>query len=246
MGANKESDMRCILCKETGELFTTVEHAVPESLGGGPWSELPPSLVCNSCQNYFGTKVERDALASHPFLLLRTLLAIPTKKRKSAWLDDPLEGRLESAGGPGLLIYEPSGRISNVSQKTVMRFPGQPAEPRAVCRLLLKMGIEALAFDSTSEALHERFDAARAVARGRSNQPWWYLECDNGTSLVAWFAGRLPEGESLAELFVSSPAVGVEMAVFKLGPVTLMAPLLPNIQPDVSGDWDSQWRLVRV
>lgn len=155
--------MRCILCKETGGLFTTVEHAVSESLGGGSWSELPPGLVCNTCQNYFGTKVERDALADHPFLLLKTILAIPTKKRKAPWLVDPLEGRLESAGQPGLLLYEPSGLIPHSSQKTVMRFLAQPTNPRAVCRLLLKMGIEALAFDSADEALHERFDAARAV-----------------------------------------------------------------------------------
>lgn len=238
--------MRCILCKETDGLFTTVEHVVPESLGGGSWSELPSGLVCDACQNYFGTKVERDALADHPFLLLRTILALPTKKRKAPWLVDPLEGRVESAGQPGLLLYEPSSFIPDPSQKAVMRFLAQPTNPRAVCRLLLKMGIEALAFESADEALHERFDAARALARGRSNERWWYLEFDRASSEVQWFSGELAEGESPVELYVSEPSPGIETVVLNFGPVTLMAPLLPNIEPDLSGDWDSRWRLVRA
>lgn len=238
--------MRCILCKGADGSFTTVEHAVPESLGGGTWSELPPGLVCDSCQNYFGTKVERLALADHPFLLLRTLLALPTKKRRAPWFDDPFEGRLESAGSPGMLLYNPAPHIENASEKSVMRLPPHPKDSRAVCRFLLKMGIEAIAFDAPDEALHDRFDAARAVARGKSNANWWYMECDDVTSPVDWFSGRQPEGESLIELSVATPAPGIEAVAFRLGPVTLIAPLLPNIHLDVGPAYEEHWRLVRA
>jgi hypothetical protein len=236
--------MRCILCKGADGPFTTVEHSVPESLGGGHWSELPPGLVCDSCQNYFGTKVECRALGDHPFLLLRTLLALPTKKGRAPWLDHSFEGKLESAGTPGRLYYAPAPHIRSPSEKSVMRFIAHPKEPRAVCRFLLKMGIEAIAFDTPDDALHERFDAARAVARGKSNAKWWYLECDEMTSAAEWFSGRQSEGESLVELSVATPAPGIEAVVFKIGPVTMIAPLLPNIHPDVAQAYEDHWRLV--
>jgi hypothetical protein len=238
--------MHCILCKQTDGAFSTLEHAVPESLGGGSWSELPFGLVCDACQKYFGTKVERDALADHPFLLLRTLLALPTKKRKAPWLHDPFEGRLESGGRPGLLHYEPAAHFQDASEKSVMRFVAQPRKPRNVCRFLLKMGIEAIAFESPDDALDARFDSARAVARGKSQAPWWYLECDDSSNFNAWLDGTPPEGEAIVELGVWTPASGVEMVSFKLGPVTLMAPLKSNIYPDPGLEGTSQWRLFRV
>lgn len=238
--------MRCILCKKTDGTFSTLEHAVPESLGGGSWSELPFGLVCDACQKYFGTKVERDALADHPFLLLRTLLALPTKKRKAPWFDDPLEGRLESGGRPGLLHYEPAAHFKDANKKSVMRCFAQPRNPRNVCRFLLKMGIEAIAFESPDDALHDRFDAARAVARGQSQAPWWYLECDDTSSFHGWLCDTPPEGEALVELGFGTPAPGVEMVSFKLGPVTLMTPLRQNIYPDPGLEGTPEWRLYRV
>ncbi|WBY02927.1 HNH endonuclease [Ramlibacter tataouinensis] len=238
--------MRCILCKQTDGAFSTLEHAVPESLGGGTWSELPFGLVCDACQRYFGTKVERDALAEHPFLLLRTLLALPTKKRKAPWSDDPLEGRLESGGRPGLLHFEPAAHFKDASKKSVMRFVAQPRNPRNVCRFLLKMGIEAIAFESPEDALDDRYDPARAVARGTSQAPWWYLECDDTTRFDGWLCGTPPEGEALVELGIGTPAPGVEVVSFTLGPVTLIAPLKQNIYPDPGLEGTPDWRVYRV
>jgi hypothetical protein len=215
-------------------------------LGGGDWSKLPCGLVCDACQKYFGTKVERDALADHPFLLLRTFLSLPTKKGKAPWLQDPFEGRLEANGRPGRIFYEPAAHFRDASLKSVMRFVAQPKHPRVVCRFLLKMGIEAVAFEAPDEALHERFDAARAVARGKSSAPWWYLDCTDLSSMSSWFSGRPPTEEPLVELAFDTPAPGVEMVSFKLGPATLIAPLKPNIYPDAGLEKEPEWRVYKV
>jgi hypothetical protein len=226
--------MKCIFCKETGGPFGTVEHAVPESLGGGDWSVLPPGLVCDGCQKYFGAKIERDALSDAPFHMIRTLLSLPTKKGNAPWFEDPLEGALLAAGRPGQVHYMPSAHIASVEVKTVMRFLAAPRNPRIVCRFLLKMGLEAVAFNSPDKALHTRYDAARAFARrGSPGTKWWYVEVNDPEALSRWFGGGLsPIDESLVELSVNEPVPGAEVSLFKLGPAAFIVPLLPNIYPD--------------
>lgn len=99
---------KCIFCLTTEKLkFNTKEHILPESLGGGDWAILPNGLFCDSCQNIFGSKIEQQALADYPFVNLRTVLGIPTKKGKPAWFDY-MEGRLISGLISGILGYEPN------------------------------------------------------------------------------------------------------------------------------------------
>ena len=46
------NDNKCIFCKESGDIFHTIEHIVPESLGNT--EDILHKGVCDKCQNYFG------------------------------------------------------------------------------------------------------------------------------------------------------------------------------------------------
>lgn len=82
--------MRCIFCKQPSTASKSVEHIVPESLGNVD-HVLPVGAVCDSCNQYFARKVERQILESPIFRLLRADMAIPNKRgRIPAWL--PAEG----------------------------------------------------------------------------------------------------------------------------------------------------------
>jgi len=78
---------RCIFCMTKTGPFSTREHVLPESLGGGDWAVLPDGLLCDSCQNKFGSEIEQQALGDYPFSFLRTFLGIPTKKGKAPWFE---------------------------------------------------------------------------------------------------------------------------------------------------------------
>ncbi len=58
--------MRCIFCKQDTSASRTAEHIIPESLGNKD-HVLPPGVVCDQCNNYFGLKVERPLLDADYF-----------------------------------------------------------------------------------------------------------------------------------------------------------------------------------
>lgn len=70
--------MRCIFCLQTGDIFHTIEHIVPESLGND--DDVLTYGVCDQCQNYFGREIENYVLSKTPFGFWRTLAGTPTKK----------------------------------------------------------------------------------------------------------------------------------------------------------------------
>lgn len=233
--------MACIFCKDAAASFTTEEHIVPESLGGGDWSLLPDGLVCDKCQNYFGAKIERNVLSDAPFHIIRTLLSLPTKKRRAPKFFDPLVGTLEATGLPNSFCYEPSPCMQDAieaGRKSQMRFPVRPKDPRAVCRFLLKIGIQTLAVGGRNVALLGKYDAARDFARrGGPGSTWWYIECSPEDAIRRWLVSTqdLNGGETLSRVEISEPAPGLEILVFRLGPAVFMVPLVPNVVPELDG-----------
>lgn len=214
----------------------------PESLGGGDWSRLPAGIVCGACNNYFGTKVESRALDSFPFLPFRVLLGIPTKKRRAAKLR-VIQGTLFGAPTAGRVELEPRDeRIAagiEAGQTTQMRILAEPTERVAVCRLLLKMGLEVLAADDGVLARLPRFDAARTFARSpKRGATWWFLihtdharlfgHFKRGVSIDEWRAGIVLEvvQESGAEI----------LHLGMLG-LDLFTPLEPNVVPGPREDF---------
>ena len=82
----------CIFCGSTANRFETKEHIVPESLGGK--EILPEGLVCDKCNNYFGSVFEKKALDSEKIKFLRALERIPNKR-----------GRIPVAAGEKVEIF---------------------------------------------------------------------------------------------------------------------------------------------
>lgn len=228
---------RCIFCKSTSASFTTREHILPESLGGGDWGILPPNLFCDNCQNHFGSKVEREALGDYPFSLLRVFLGIPTKSGKAPWLDS-WEGVFRGSPVPGQVGYDPSELFRDATmsrQKTVARLLAEPRRPNKVCRALLKMGIELVAADDPVAVFEPKYDVARqyALSGGASKKKWWYLQCEDMESANRYLTrcATLDEWQEAVDLSTFEVEQGAEMFCLRLFWVTLMTPLDDRIQP---------------
>lgn len=170
---------RCIFCKTTDKhSFNTIEHILPESIGGGDWAILPNGLFCDSCQNKFGSTIEQQALADYPWVQMRTLLGIPTKKRKAPWFKYE-EGLLSSAGQTGLIKYIPNDFFKasfESGQKITTILDSRTKKPEMVLRTLLKIGIEVIGANDPNVVFEKKFDAARNYAlNGLKNYPWFYI-----------------------------------------------------------------------
>ncbi len=73
--------MKCIFCKNDSSTSKSVEHIVPESLGNKDII-LPKGIVCDLCNNYFASKVEKALLEDPYFVSVRFRNEIRTKKNK--------------------------------------------------------------------------------------------------------------------------------------------------------------------
>lgn len=73
--------MRCIFCKKDSTNSKSVEHIIPESLGNKK-NILPKGVVCDNCNSYFGSKIEKAVLEMPYFKSLRGRKMIENKKGK--------------------------------------------------------------------------------------------------------------------------------------------------------------------
>lgn len=73
--------MRCIFCKKDSSNSKSVEHIIPESLGGKEYL-LGKGLVCDKCNNYFARKVEKPFLEDETIKLLRFDEGLENKRGK--------------------------------------------------------------------------------------------------------------------------------------------------------------------
>jgi len=227
---------KCIFCKSVTGTFTTREHILPESLGGGDWAILPDGLLCDDCQNCFGSSVEQQALADYPFSFFRVFLSIPTKKGKVPWFNS-WEGTIKASLQPGLIDYEPSGSFKNAiegARKSQIRLLAHPLKPQMVCRFLLKMGLEVVAADNPQAVFDEKFDKARNfVLLGEKWGDWWYLQYED-TSAASYYIthGVTPqEWVENIKLEVEIIKADAEMFHLKLLYMDLFTPLETRVKP---------------
>lgn len=222
--------MRCIFCSQEATGGRRVEHIIPESLGGGDWCVLPPGIVCDFCNQYFGSKIEGFAAADFPLNMIRLMNGVVTKKRKWATLPH-YRGLLEARPIPGTIGLEPASdeieqRILN-GQITQLRVLAETRSPALLCRMLLKIGIETIAYDNISDALSERYDAARQFARApRNGSQWWYL-----------YHGDLAGGLNIAaDTKPISTGIhdcgGGEVALIEIFDLDFIVPMTANVIPD--------------
>lgn len=74
--------MNCIFCHKDSSISKSVEHIVPESLGN-KGTILWKGAVCDKCNNYFATKIEKELLNQAYFISVRNRNSIKTKKNKT-------------------------------------------------------------------------------------------------------------------------------------------------------------------
>ncbi|AHM59288.1 hypothetical protein D770_05105 [Flammeovirgaceae bacterium 311] len=184
---------KCVFCLTTDtSLFNTKEHIIPESLGGGDWAILPDGLLCDSCQNKFGSSIEQQALATYPLSMFRTFFSIPTKKRKAPWFEF-WEGKLEAGGIFGLLAYHPHKHLEDATllgKKHQMRIPAVVTKPDMLLRTLLKIGLELIAADDPIKVFETRFDVTRKYAlTGQKNFSWSFIQIEDVDELNQYLKG---------------------------------------------------------
>ena len=242
---------QCIFCRSDAGGFNTREHILPESLGGGDWAILPDGLMCDICQNRFGSEIEQQALSDYPFSFFRVFLGIPTKKGKPPWLDS-WEGAIRATSVPGHIGYDPSApfeRAAYDGSKTQMRLLADPRKPHMVCRTLLKMGLEVVASDNRNDVFRSQYDMARSYAlTGEKNSAWWYLQVEN----IDFASKMITRGVAFSEwqegisMRVTEIEDGAEIFHLHLLYVDMLVPLDPRIHPDINGLSEPEYRLFRI
>lgn len=229
-------------------MFTTREHVLPESLGGGEWAILPDDLFCDSCQNKFGSEIEQQALGDYPFSFLRVFLGIPTKKGKAPWFKTG-EGIIRASLQPGTFGYDPTRLFESAileDQKTQIRILAHPLKPEMICRFLLKMGIEVVAWDNHQDVFCQKFDEARNFAlTGKKDSKWWYLQRER-VDLASHFFDQGVTSEEWAEnvrLEVIKLEGKQEIFHLSLLYIDMLVPLTSKVIPELNKLNEPEYRL---
>lgn len=168
---------RCVFCLRSDGSFLRREHPIPESLGNDDLI-LPMGFVCDSCNQYFGTKLEKDVLNFAPFGVSRATQCI---KNKAGGY--PVVGgssiRVRSAGHWDGLIFcsaPPHKNLHFSPDGKGYLFP-EWVSPDQLVRFLLKMGLELLVVAGFNP-FATCFDSARACARfGQRAKAWDFAMC---------------------------------------------------------------------
>lgn len=186
--------MNCIFCKAESGSSRSAEHIIPESIGNVAYV-LPAGVVCDSCNSYFSTKVEKPLLDT-PYMRDNCFRAqIRNKKGHPPFITGlHLRNRVPvtvypNMDGEGLSISalyqsDEEGWIESISASEhgslVIPFPIEPGE-QLLSRFIAKVALEALALSllgvegGVKEIVEKReLDAMRDYAR-RGKGPFWPL-----------------------------------------------------------------------
>ncbi len=228
-----EERVPCIFCSaEDGP--HSIAHVVPESLGGSNAPVGRPGATCNACNQYFGQKVESKALRSFPFIGFRVLAGIPSKKGALPHIGT-LIGAVHATGTPGIVELQPRDNefICRVSTGEVsqLRVVAEVTEPLAVCRMLLKIGLEQLGKHFYEVATSDRVLAARQFARrpGRGDR-WWFILQSKPNEYV--FDSEAPRQFSVEIV----EREGVLVSALHMTGISSMIPLEPKALPPAVGE----------
>lgn len=182
----RPSSNKCLFClTETGP-FTRDEHPIPESLGNDDLV-LPLGTVCDSCNQYFGHKLEKPVLSMPPFAFERVTLNVPNKKGRVPSLNHAPHYSLHPTGYRDLVALTGKEAVLNAALAGQMiSLPWEADWDWLIARFLLKMGLELMVLTESINPYEPQFDAARRFARAPdTNASWQYA------------AGRYPRRDDL-------------------------------------------------
>lgn len=163
---------KCVFCLRSDRSFSRREHPIPESLGNDDLI-LPQGFVCDSCNQYFGLKVEQQVLSLAPFSVERVAQAVKNKGGKYPHVTGD-KIALQSTGYWDRFIFEsdPPHNHFRVLRDGRLIFNPQWVSPNLLVRFLLKMGLELLIIGGV-DPYASCFDQARACARTGSMADRW-------------------------------------------------------------------------
>lgn len=179
---------KCLFCRSNGR-FSTDEHIIPESLGNDDL--ILREEVCDSCQAYFGQKLEEFILSKTPIGFWRVWLRIRTKKGKPPFVNlsqpsknkgrfqdrhchhDDISFMCHADGTRSVWCSDKIAReIANGERKRLI----YAWTPKKVCmfgRFFCKVGIELLCASDPIRARSEALLEARNYARfGKLKDLW--------------------------------------------------------------------------
>ena len=185
-------DYPCIFCLRVVPGNRSEEHIIPESGGNTAWV-LPPGVVCDDCNHYFGEEVDKPFLESpgvstmRPFAVSKTKSGKPPKstfmnaRLVGAKGDNPMRLELNDRDDFGLIeetfrANERDPETGKLRFKVPLKMRFTRKERNQVSRFLLKAGLEYLAFESLYDTVDpgflfsERFDWARDWTRAPRNK----------------------------------------------------------------------------
>jgi hypothetical protein len=183
--------MNCIFCKQESDKSKSIEHILPESLGNKKHF-LKKGIVCDSCNNYFATKIEKIILEKPYFKNVRYRNSIRTKRgrlvpdkalfpyKSGGWINLWLDEK-------GFILDSKDTHIVNQIKNRIFNKLIIPAIPEPekndsdISRFLAKIGLEFLIYkipndnDWINEILNKKeLDPLRNYARYGNGQFWPY------------------------------------------------------------------------
>ena len=169
----------CLFCKSDERDFTSEEHVFQEALGN-EIIILPPGVVCNVCNRYFGQKLENDFIHKNPGLFWRFISMSNRSRVRPTKSSLPQEGfiqRIEPSNSlPIIQIkqrYESKEQLESIeaafcpdaSEHSLppIRLPHENIQRSS--RVLAKIALELLYLYSPRQAFSSSFDPIRNFAR---------------------------------------------------------------------------------
>jgi len=224
----------CLFCQSEGP-YTREEHIIPEALGNDDL--LLVGEVCDKCNQYFGTEVERFVLAKTPLAFWRVFLGIRTKHGKlpHVELSQPKRqrGRLPRVHRlhddlVGFTCHEDYTVSVDIEDPQIVREIIEGTRTRLTSvltplvlsmlgRFLCKVGVELLCSTDGRRARSAAFDAARRFARFGQGASLWPIFHGTCGSLHA-LKRRFQVGDEIHE-----EVLCYSYRILKAGPYDLLA-----------------------
>lgn len=146
--------MKCIFCKNDSSNSKSVEHIIPESLGNKK-NTLSKGIVCDSCNNYFGNKIEKNVLEMAYFKSLRGRIMIENKKGKIPRISGFTKNKEEveitfSKNGDNKfeVVYKDEKTLETLISNNELYVPFIPEPPKndlLISKFIGKIALEAFA-----------------------------------------------------------------------------------------------------
>jgi len=185
--------INCIFCKTDSTRSCSVEHIIPESIGNVEYT-LPAGVVCDGCNNYFSTKVERPLLELPYFRDMCYRARIRNKKGNPPRVQGihlqsliPVDFVPDMEGtGPSIAATHPEDEkrwinfLGTHERGTLVVPVPIPPDEMMLSRFLAKVAMEVLAMrlldvpDGISEIVNRReLDPLRNYARRGCGVRFW-------------------------------------------------------------------------